>query len=43
MKNYTNHMLETLRKKVPLPFVDNIWGAYLADMQLTNFNKDICF
>ena len=30
--------------KEPSPFRDNIWGADLADMQLTSeFNKGICF
>ena len=30
--------------KVDSPFIDNIWGADLADMKLTHkFNKWICF
>ena len=30
--------------KVQLPFIDNIWGADLADMQLiSKCNKAICF
>ena len=33
-KNYTNHLLENLMKKVHSPFTDNIWGADPADMQL---------
>ena len=32
------------KRKVQSPFIDNIWGADLADMQLTSkFNKEICF
>ena len=39
---------EIIRKlekiKVHSPFIDNIWGADLADMQLeSKFNKRICF
>ena len=31
-------------RKVQSPFIDNIWGADLADMQLiSKFNKGICF
>ena len=26
------------------PFIDNIWGAYVADMQsVSKFSKEICF
>ena len=33
-----------LKKKVKSPFIDNIWGADLADMQLiSKFNKGIHF
>ena len=43
LKNYTNQLLENSRK-VHLPFVDNIWGADLANMQLiSKFKKGICF
>ena len=32
------------KQKVYSPFIDNIWGDYLADMQLiSNFNKGIRF
>ena len=32
------------KRKVHLPFIDNIWGPDLADMQLiSKFNKGICF
>ena len=32
------------KRKVQSPFIDNIWGADLADMQLiSKFNKGICF
>ena len=35
---------ELKKRNVNSPFIDNIWGADLADMQLTNrFNKGICF
>ena len=33
MKNYTNQLLENLRK-VQWCFIDNIWAADLVDMQL---------
>ena len=32
------------KRKVHSSFIDNIWGAYFADMQLiSKFNKGICF
>ena len=32
------------KRKVHSPFIDNIWGADLVDMQLiSKFNKGICF
>ena len=32
------------KRKLRLPFIDNIWGADLANMQLiSKFNKEICF
>ena len=32
------------KRKIHLPFIDNIWGADLADMQLiSKFNKAIRF
>ena len=32
------------KRKVHLPFIDNIWGVYLADMHLiTKFNKGFSF
>ena len=32
------------KRKIHSPFIDNIWGAYLADMQLLGtFNKGIRF
>ena len=32
------------KRKVHLPFIDNIWGADLADVQLmSKFKKEICF
>ena len=39
--NYTNQLLENLRKKkLHLPFIVNIWGADLAGMQLiSKFNE----
>ena len=38
-KNYSNQLLQNLIK-VRAPFIDNIWGANLADMQLIRkFNK----
>ena len=29
------------KRKVHSPFIDNIWGADLADMKLSKFNKGI--
>ena len=45
LKNYTNQLLENFKKrKVYLHFIDNIWRADLADMQLiTKLNKRIRF
>ena len=32
------------KRKVQSPFIDNIWGADLVDMQLVSrFNEGICF
>ena len=32
------------KRKVHSPFIDNIWGADLADIQiLSKFDKGICF
>ena len=32
------------KRKVHSSFIDNIWSANLADMQLiSKFNKEICF
>ena len=43
-KDYKNQSLENLTKKVQSPFIDNIWGADFANMQLiSKFNKGICF
>ena len=47
-KNYRNQLLENLIKekynKRKKKFIDNIWGADLADMQLINkFNKRLRF
>ena len=40
LKNYTNQLLQKFFKKAYWPFIDNIWGAYLADRQLiSKFNK----
>ena len=41
LKNYTNQLLESFEKrKVPSSFINNIWGADLADVQLmSKFNK----
>ena len=43
LKNYTNQLLETLKKRaVYSGFKDNIWGVDLADMQsLSKYNKGI--
>ena len=45
LKNYTNQVIRKFEeKKIHSPFIDNIWGAYLADMQLIiKFNKGIHF
>ena len=44
LKNYTNQLLENLKKKVYSGFRDNIGGADLADIQLiSKFNKDLDF
>ena len=32
LKNYTNKLLQDLRKNITLIFIENIWGAHLADM-----------
>ena len=29
------------KRKVHSPFIDNIWGADLADVKLSKFNKEI--
>ena len=44
-KNYTNQLLKKVNKReVQLSFIDNIWGADLADMQLVSkFNKGFRF
>ena len=43
-KNSTKQLLENLIKKVYSPFIDNIWGADLPDMQLiSKFNKGFRF
>ena len=44
-KNYTNQLLKKINKrKVQPSFIDNIWGADLADMQLiSKFNKGLRF
>ena len=44
-KNYVNQLLENLKKKkVHAPFIDNIWGPDLADMQLiSKFHKGFRF
>ena len=45
LKNYTNELLETLKKRtVYSRFKDNIWGAGLGDMQSINkLNKGFRF
>ena len=44
LKNYTNHLLEYLRKEKYTPSIYNIWGADLADMQLViKSNEEIGF
>ena len=44
-KNCTNQLLKKFEKqKVQSPFVDNIWGSDLLDIQsLSKFNKGIHF
>ena len=43
-KIYTNQSLEINKRKVHLPFIDNIWGADLADTQLiSKCNKEFIF
>ena len=43
-KNDKNQSLENLIKNVHSPFIDNIWGTDLADMQVvSNFNKRFRF
>ena len=40
LKNYTNLLLENLKKKIHSSFIDNIWCADITDMQLiSKFNK----
>ena len=42
LKNYENQLFG--KRKMYSSFIDNIWGADLADMQLlSKFNKGICF
>ena len=42
LKNWTNQLLESLKKTVYSGFEDNIWGAYLADTKsLSKYNKGI--
>ena len=39
-----NYLKNLKKKKVYSSFIDNIWSADLADMQLVSkFNKIICF
>ena len=43
-KNYTNKLLEFEKRKVRSTFIDNIWSADLADIQLiSKFNKEFRF
>ena len=44
-KNYTNHLLRKCdERKVQSPFIDNIWGADPADIQLiSKFSKGFRF
>ena len=43
VKYYTNQLYEHSRKE-HTPFTDNIWGAYLAGMQIiSKFDQGICF
>ena len=42
--NYINQLLEIFKKEeFILHIKENIWGVDLADMQLSKFNKRICF
>ena len=42
--NFTNQLLENLKRKIYPYFKDNIWGADLADKQLiSKYNKGITF
>ena len=45
LKKYKNQLLQNLKKrKVCLSFKDNIWAAYLVDIQLiSKFNKGLHF
>ena len=45
LENCINQFLENLiKRKVQSPFIDNIWGKDLADMQLiSKFNKGFRF
>ena len=44
LKNQTNQLLETVRKKVQSNFKDSIWGGDLVDKHLTGkFNKGFRF
>ena len=45
LKKYKNQLLQNLKKrKVCLSFKDNIWAAYLVDIQLiSKFNKGLRF
>ena len=44
-KNYTNQLLENfIKEKVQSPYIDNIWGEDLVDMQIiSKFNKGFRF
>ena len=44
LKNYTSQLLKKLKKTVSSVFRENIWGEYLADIQLiSKFNKRFRF
>ena len=44
LKSFINPLPEKLKKKSVFNIRDNIWGAYLAHMQLINkFKKDLDF
>ena len=44
LKNYTSQSLKKLKKTVSSVFRENIWGEYLADIQLiSKFNKRFRF